>query len=916
VAEPPGTFAGLLRRLRTQAGLTQEELAEAASLSPRSVSDLERGVNLTARKETARLLADALSLTGQARAEFEAVARGRSPARETEPASATTATRTLPRDIVSFTGRERELQDLVTAAAKASDSGGVVAIHAIGGMAGVGKTAFAVRAAHRLAPQFPAGQIFLPLHGHTPGQRPVEPVDALASLLLTAGVPTQQIPPGLEARMALWRDRMAGKQLLLVLDDAAGSDQVQPLLPGAGGSLVLVTSRRHLSALESSRAISLDILPADQAAALLVRLAARPELDTRDAAVAELARLCGYLPLALGMLARQLHHHPVWTAADLTADLEAARSRLELMTTENLSVAAAFDLSYQDLSGEQQRMFRRLGLHPGPDIDAYAAAALDDIDLRAARRRLAALYDYYLLAEPGWDRYRMHDLIREHARALADREDPAEDRDRAVGRMLDYYQAAGERAGPHFARYTRPVPDTLDQRRAARPDLSDSVRALGWARAERANLLACLDQATDAGQEARIVALSGALAALLRHDGPWTEAITRHAGAAAAARRGGDRLGEASARYDLGVIWQLTGDNQNAAGELGAALDGYRQLGNRLGEANARFSLGTVRRRTGDHRAAVDDFETALGIYRDIGDRQGQANALNELGIMRFLAGDWPAAIAATDQALAIFRQLGDLKGQASALNTLGATRCTAADYPGAVDAFEEGMGIAQKLADRLGEAHALDNLGVIYNKTGEYQRAGDFHEKALEIMRELGDRLGQGNALNNLGIIRERTGEFDAAAQAQQLALGIFRDLGHRMGQASALSNLGSIWRQTGDYPAAAEALETALGIYREIGNHGDEAEALNGLGTVYRLRGDLDRAIACHQEALDLARSLDSSWNEAHALAGLGRCALAGGGPGDAEATLGQALEIFQRIGAADAAGVSGELAEIAVR
>ena len=268
MGEPPPGFGSLLRRLRREARLTQEELAEAAALSVRAVAYLERGVVTTPQKETVRLLADALGLIGPVRAGFEAAARGR-----TGPGGVAAATRTLPRDIVSFTGRARELEQLAEAAAGA---GGVVGIHAIGGMAGVGKTAFAVHAAHRLAGRFPGGQIFLPLHGHTPGQQPVDPEDALASLLLTAGVAPAQIPPGLEARMALWRDRLAGQQLLLILDDAVSSEQVLPLLPGAGGSLVLVTSRRHLSALDEAAVISLDTLPAGEAAALLVRLAGRP----------------------------------------------------------------------------------------------------------------------------------------------------------------------------------------------------------------------------------------------------------------------------------------------------------------------------------------------------------------------------------------------------------------------------------------------------------------------------------------------------------------------------------------------------------------------------------------------------------------------------------------------------------------
>jgi transcriptional regulator with XRE-family HTH domain len=378
VAEAPVTFSSMLRRLRTDAQLTQEELAAAANLSRRAVGDLERGVATAPHRDTVRLLADALHLIGPARAQFEAVALGR-----TAPAGVAVATRTLPRDIASFTGRQRELADLVDAAAGA---GGVVAIHAIGGMAGVGKTAFAVHAAYRLAGRFPGGQIFLPLHGHTPGQQPVDPADALASLLLAAGVAPAQIPPGTGARMALWRDRLAGRQLLLVLDDAVDSEQVLPLLPGSGGSLVLITSRRHLSALDDATTVSLDTLPAEEAAGLLVRLAGRAGLSPGDPGVREIVRLCGYLPLAIGMVARQLRHHPAWSASRRADELAAAMDRVGLMATENVSVAAAFDLSYADLTGDQQRLFRRFGLHPGTEFDAYAAAALDGTDLSAAGR--------------------------------------------------------------------------------------------------------------------------------------------------------------------------------------------------------------------------------------------------------------------------------------------------------------------------------------------------------------------------------------------------------------------------------------------------------------------------------------------------------------------------------------------------
>ena len=756
MAEPPVTFAALLRKLRAEARLTQEELAEASGVRPRSISDLERGVAMSPQRETVRRLADALGLAGLVRAQFEAVARGRAVPAATEAVAAggaAAATRTLPRDIASFTGRHQELQELVNATAGAAQSGGVVGIHAIGGMAGVGKTAFAVHAAHRLADRFPGGQIFLPLHGHTPGQQPVDPADALASLLLTVGVPAGQIPPGLEARVALWRDRLAEQQLLLVLDDAASSEQVRPLLPGAGGSLVLVTSRRHLSALDDAAAISLDTLPPGEAAALLARLAGRAGLSPGDPAVAELTGLCGFLPLAIGMVARQLHHHPAWSAAGRAAELASARDRLELMATENLSVAAAFNLSYEDLTGDQQRLFRRLGLHPGADIDGYAAAALDDADLPAARRGLEALYDQYLLAEPAAGRYRLHDLIREHARALAGRLDPDRDRDGATARLLDYYQHTAAGADALIARQARPGPVPADGAvPVAVPALADSEQALAWARAERSSLLACLDHATDTGEHARVIALTAGLAGLLRSDGPWAEAIARHTAAIQAARHLGDRLGQAAALNDL----------------------------------------GDIRRQKGDYPVAAEVLEQALGIYRDIGDRQGQANALNDLGAVRGLTGDYPVAAEVLEQALGIYRDIGDRQGQAGALNYLGCTRWLASDFPAAAQDLEQALGIYRDIGDWQGQANALSDLGAVRRMTGDYPAAAQALEQALGIYCDLGDRLGQANALNSLGVMQRLTGDYPAAAQALERALGIYRDLGNRLGQASALSHLG----------------------------------------------------------------------------------------------------------------------------
>jgi tetratricopeptide (TPR) repeat protein/transcriptional regulator with XRE-family HTH domain len=793
VAESPVTFAGLLRKLRREARLTQEELAEAAGVSVRAVAYLERGTVTSPQKDTVRLLAEALHLIGPVRVEFEAIARGRA-----VPGGVAAATRTLPRDVTSFTGRQRELGELVDAAAAAHQ---VVSIHAIGGMAGIGKTAFAVHAAHRLADRFPAGQIFLPLHGHTPGQQPVEPADALASLLLTAGVAPAQMPPGLEARMALWRDRLAGQQLLLILDDAAGSEQVLPLLPGRGGTMVLITSRRHLSALEDATVISLDTLPAEEAAGMLVRLAGRPGLQPADPPVREIVGLCGFLPLAIGMVGRQLHHHPVWSTAGRAAELAAARDRLELMAAEHVSVAAAFDLSYADLSPDQQRLFRRLGLHPGSEVDAYAAAALDGTVLPDARRGLEALYDHYLLAEPAPGRYRMHDLIREHARSLAGRDDPAGDQDQAIARLLDYYQHTAARAEELLGPLGRPAPAFA--RPVPGPVLDDREQALAWARAERASLLACLDLATGTGQHARIMALTAGIASLLRFDGPWAEAITRHSTAVEAARQTGDRLSQAGALTERGGLRRPTGDYPGAAQDLEEALGIYRGLGNGLGQARVLGDLGHLRMVTSDYPGAVADHEEELAIYRDLGHRGGQALAFGHLAAVRLVSGDYLRAAPDLKQALAIHRDLGNQPSQVDALLTLATLQQVAGEFPGAARDAEEGLSISRGASYRVGEGNALQTWGDLRRRTADYPAAARDLEEALAVYGGLGLPLGQAQVLVILADVRRLTGDYREAARLLEQALAIHRRVGNRIGVGTP----SAAWGTCAGWPGTTRA-------------------------------------------------------------------------------------------------------------
>jgi tetratricopeptide (TPR) repeat protein/transcriptional regulator with XRE-family HTH domain len=810
VAQSPDSFAGMLRRLRTSVQLTQEELAGAAGLSLRTVSDLERGVATSPHRDTVRLLADALHIIGPARTDFETTARGLGSS-EQAPARVAAARRTLPRDVVSFTGRQQELGELIGAAENPDRA---LCIHAIGGMAGVGKTAFAVHAAHRLARRFPAGQIFLPLHGHTPGQQPVKPSDALATLLLTIGVPAGQVPPGLEARAALWRDQVSAMRLLLVLDDAVGSEQVLPLLPGSGDSLVIVTSRRHLSALEAT-AISLDTLAPAEAAELLVRLAARPGLSAGDAAVAEVARLCGYLPLAIGMVARQLHHHPAWSLAGRAAELAAERDRLVLMVTENVSVSAAFDLSYQDLEPGQQLLFRRLALHPGTEFDGYVVAALDGTDLAGARRGLETLYEQYLLIEVAQGRYRMHDLIRQHAGALADRIDPAWDRQQAAARLLDYYQHTAAVAGSLLALRAAPVSAAVTPSAPAVPVMNGPEQALAWIKAERASLLACLDHAVTTGQHARVIALTAALAGLL--DGPWTEALARHAKAVCAAQHLGDRLGQANALHDLARARALTGDYVGATRDLEQALGIYRDVSNRLGQANVLNGLGDMRRLVGDYPAAATNLEEALAIYRDLGDRSGQANALVNLGIMRRMTGDYPAAATKLEEALSLYPN--DHPWRSTVLYNLGQVRSEAGDFAGAVRDLEEALRIARGNNNRADLAAALTQRGAARRRTGDLAGAARDLEEGLSICREAGIRNSEVDALNESGALFRIMDDLDRAVSCQQRARQLAREIGSVSDEAHALAELGRCALARDRVAEAVDLLTRALEIFRRIG-------------------------------------------------------------------------------------------------
>ena len=823
------------------------------------------------------------------------------------PGGAGVVLNTLPPDTASFTGRDEEIAEIVGRVEAAAAYGGVVAIHAIGGMPGVGKTALAVHVAHRLAARFPDQQLFVDLHAHTAERAPADPAATLASLLAGDGVDPQQLPAGLEELSALWRARTAARRALVVLDNAADSAQVTPLLPGGRECLVLITSRRHIGDLPYAVAdISLDVLAPDEAVAMFLRLC--PRAAGQEEQVARVVELAGYLPLAVALLARVYARHRAWSISDL---LRETGARLLTMTAENHTIAAAFDLSYRTLAPARQRFFRLLSLHPGTDLDPYAAGALTDTTPDAATVHLEALYGDHLLTELGYHRYGMHDLIHTYARDLTHTTDPDKQCDTALDRLLHFYAHTAHTATALIGRYPRS--DSVVPAPAHAPALPDAEAARTWLRTEHPNLDAAHAHAHTHHLHEHTVNLAAGMAEILITDGPWIRALDIHQAAADAATRLNEPAAHAAAVNDLGQTRHMTGDFPAAADAHTRALEVFRRIGDQLGEANALTGLGRVRYLTGDLPGAADAHAQALEIFRRIGNRLGEAAALNVLGRVQAQLADFRAAGDALGRALRIYRELGNHNGEAEALNNNGRVLALLADYPAAASAQAGALEIFRRVGNRNGEAAALNNLGQVLTQTGDFPAAADAHTRALEIFRLIGNRLGEATALNYLGQVRAQTGDFQAAADALAGALEIFRRVGNRNGEAAALNNLGKVWAQTGDFPAAADAHSQAVEIYRRTGNRGNESWALNYYAAAIAGGGDCPRALKLYQQALAMNRELNKADDEAISLEGIANHYLDTGDIAQGIEYLRQALEIFQRLGMrADIERVQARLAE----
>ncbi|WP_211300286.1 tetratricopeptide repeat protein [Nocardia fluminea] len=804
----------------------------------------------------------------------------------------------LPADPRAFLGRDRELRQILDAATVGP--GRVVSIRAIDGMPGVGKTTLALHAAHLLADRFPDGRYMVELHAHTPGQPAADPSEVLAGLLIELGIDPRNLPDSLVGRRDLWRDRLADRKVLVILDDAADHAQITPLLPSGAECLTLITSRRRLVALDDAVPLPLDVLDPDTAATLFTNLAHRELTGSDRGAVAEIVRLCGYLPLAIVLLAGRLAHHPTWTVTGLATDFVATRDRLAHLHGGHREVRAAFDMSYHDLPPHHARLLRYLGVYPGPDIDVDAAAALADIPTGTALTALDALYTDHLIEETRPGRYRLHDLVGEYARTLADTDPPEPAGNTvAVDRLLDYYQATATAANRWVARRPTPTTDTPPPEPPGPVrDFDGEVAALSWLRVERANLLACLAHAvTD--DPPHTVALTNALSGLLDRDGPWTLAAELYGRALTTARRTTDRLGEATTLTNLGLVRANTADYAEATDLHQRAQALYREIGNRLGEATTLTNLGNVRERTGDYAEANDLYQRAQALFWELGNRLGEASTLTNLGNVRMYTGDYGQATDLYQRAQALYREIGNRLGEATTLNNLGLMRENTGDYAQATDLYQRAQALYREIGNRLGEATTLNSLGNVRERTGNYAQATDLHQQALTLHRELGHRLGEASTLTNLGNVREKTGDYAQATDLQQQALTLHREIGNRFGEAAALTSLGLVRERTGDYAQATDLQQQALTLHRELGDRFGEAAALTNLGLVREKTGDYAQATDLHQQALTLFRELGNRLGEASTLTNLGNVRMYTGDYAQATDLQQQALILFREIG-----------------
>ncbi|MEJ3748166.1 BTAD domain-containing putative transcriptional regulator [Actinomycetes bacterium KLBMP 9797] len=647
----------------------------------------------------------------------------------------------LPAEVRAFTGRHRELEALD--GLMAADRASTVVITALTGTPGVGKTALAVRWAHRVAGRFPDGQLYVNLRGFDPGGRLTAPAEAVRGFLDTLGVPPERIPSTPDGQVALYRSLLAGKRMLVVLDNARDADQVRPLLPGTPTAMAVVTSRNQLTSLvavDGAVPLVLDVLSTEECRELLANRLGAARTATEPDAVGQIITACAQLPLALAITAARARQTG-FPLASLAAELTGV-GRLDTLDAgdQPSQIRAVFSWSYQALDPPAARLFRLLGQHPGPDTAAAAAASLAAHPTSDTRRLLADLTRANLLLEQSPGRYTFHDLLRAYAAEQADRHDSAEQRREATTRLLDHYLHTAYAADRLLYPRRDPIQLSLvPTAPGAYPEHpADQQKAMAWLTAEHQVLLAALHHAHDRGFDRYAWQLAWSLDTYLARRGHRHDQITAWQVAAAAASRLADPIAEADAHRFLGRTHTQLGRYDDAGSHLRHAHDLYARAGDAAGQAHTEMNLSHLAERKGEIDRALQHAQQALTLFETAGHPTGPAFARNLVGWYHSLNGDHVQALAFCEQALRLLQQIGDKNGEAATWHSVGYAHHHLGDHAHAAECYRHGIDIYRRLDDRYGEAVCLSDLGDTHEAAADDQAARIAWQQALDILTSL----------------------------------------------------------------------------------------------------------------------------------------------------------------------------------
>jgi tetratricopeptide (TPR) repeat protein len=735
-----------------------------------------------------------------------------------------TVPRQLPAGVPHFVGRAAELDALTGLLDESASAATTVLISAIGGTAGVGKTALAVRWGQQVAERFPDGQLYVNLRGYDLDQ-PVLPADALAGFLRALGVPGQDIPVRTDERAALYRSLLAGRRMLVLLDNAHQAEQVRPLLPGSPPSVAVVTSRESLSGLvarDGARRLDLDSLSAADAVTLL-RALIGGRVAAEPAAATALADHCARLPLALRLAAEFAAGRPATQLAELAGELGDEQRRLDVLNAggdPRTGVRAVFSWSYRDLDADAARAFRLHGLAPCLDISPHAVAALTGATLEHARRMLDRLTRAHLTEPVAPDRYGLHDLLNAYARQLSVSEDSAADRRAALTRLFDHYvHTAATAMDALFPAEDLSRPRVPGPASSPNPIVTGVASARAWLDAERASLVAVAAHAAEHGWPGHAASLAAILSRYLDRACYYREAITIHTCARRAAQRTGDLAAEAVALFSLGTVDARQGRYQQASSQLQQALALCRETGDLASTARARHNLGMVDFQQGHYQQASSHFQQALALFREIGDRPAEGRAVSDLGLVHLRQGRYQQASGHFQEALRVSRETGDTTSEAYALGNIGDIDLRLGRYQQAIGHLQRALAVFREGGHRGGEGYTLTTLGDAWLRRGDHQQASSHNRAALALFRELGDRPGEAEALNGLGEILLATGHPEQARAQHIAALDIADQIGHQDQRARAHSGLARSWHATGDGDRAGYHMREAAALYGGLG-------------------------------------------------------------------------------------------------